>query len=148
MILPLLFSLAIGALGVFQNTINKKLSEVMSLPMALVVNNIILLGCSVGFFFLVKFLPDSALPELLREKGSWQAGGWKIILPGIFGFMIIAGAPWAIEKAGATKVFIGIIVAQIVASILWDQVVENIPASPVRIAGAVIAFLGALLAVR
>lgn len=148
MILPLLFSLAIGALGVLQNTMNKKLSEVMSLPLALVVNNIILLACSLGFFFVVRLLPESALPELLRDKGSWQAGGWKILLPGAFGFFIIAAAPWAIEKAGATKVFIGIIVAQIVASILWDQLVESIPASPVRIAGAVIAFLGALLAVR
>lgn len=148
MIIPLLFSLAIGALGVLQNTINKKLSEVMSLPLALVVNNLILLACSILFLVVVKLLPDPMVPELLRDKGSWSAGGWKILLPGIFGFLIIAGAPWAIEKAGATKVFIGIIIAQIVASILWDHLVESIPASPIRIAGAVIAFLGALLAVR
>jgi uncharacterized membrane protein YdcZ (DUF606 family) len=148
MIFPMILSLVIGAVGVFQNTLNKKLSEVMSLPLALVVNNLILLACSVSLFLAVKFFPEAQLPELLRTKGNWQAGGWKILLPGIFGFFIIAVAPWAIEKAGATKVFIGIIVAQIVASILWDYFAENVPASPIRLAGALLAFLGAILATR
>ena len=68
-----------------------------------------------------------------------------MILPGIFGFCIIAGIPWAISKLGAAKVFVGIVVAQVTVSMLWDTLVDGKPLSWMRLAGALLAIVGVAL---
>jgi uncharacterized membrane protein YdcZ (DUF606 family) len=148
MIYLFLFPLLIGAFGVLQNTVNKKVGDVIGLPSALVINNLVLLGCSLLLFFALRLAPEGSLPELFRQKGNFTDYGWKTLLPGLFGFFIITTAPWAIDRAGAARVFIGIIVAQVLVSLLWDYYAESIPVSPTRLAGAALALAGALLAVR
>jgi uncharacterized membrane protein YdcZ (DUF606 family) len=149
MLFILVLPLMIGAAGVLQNTINKKIGMQMGVPLALVLNNLILLACSTALYFTLRSLPQQSLPELFRAKENWGDLRWPILLlPGFFGFFIIATAPWAIERAGATRVFIGIIVAQIVVSILWDLLADAVPVSPMRLGGALLALVGALLAAR
>lgn len=148
MLYSLLIPLAIGALGVLQNTVNKKLAESLGAPFAIAINGFVLFCFALLFFVAMRFVPEHALPELFKQKQSLSSVAWKALLPGLFGFLIIISAPSAIEKVGATRVFIGIIVAQIAASILWDYVAESIPASPTRILGAALALLGAILAAR
>lgn len=145
----LFIPLMIGVLGVLQNTWNRQISQSLGIPIALIVNNLVLLACSLILFAIIKMLPANSLPNLFYEKEAWLSTiNWKNLLPGIAGILIIATAPVAIEKAGALKVFLGIIVAQIIMSIIWDYFVEEIPATPLRLAGALVTIIGAFLATR
>lgn len=143
LILPAL----VGAAGVLQNTLNKRLADTMGLALALFVNSVVVLVLS-GLLLLAARLAPQSLPDLFRDRGGWGWGDPRILLPGLLGFAIITLAPLAIARIGATKVFIVVIVAQIVVSLLWDFYAESIPVSPVRLAGAALTLLGALLAVR
>lgn len=146
MIFTLLIPLGIGCLGVLQNTLNKKIAGSIGLPVALVINNLVLLACSLSLYFFLRWQAADSLPEIFRSKPGHV--GPTILLPGIFGFLIIATAPWAIERVGATRVFIMVIVAQVITSLLWDYWMESASIAPSRVAGAVIAAVGAFLAVR
>ena len=143
-ILPVL----VGAASVLQNTLNKRISESMGLALALLINSVVVLVFSAILFIVVRLLPDSSLPELFRQKGGWSWSDPKLLIPSFCGFLIIAGAPWAISRIGATKVFILMIVAQILVSLLWDYWAESLPVSPLRLVGAALTLVGALLAVR
>ncbi len=148
MLYSLLIPLAMGALGVLQNTVNKKVSMSFGVPLAIAINGVVLAACAFLFLFATRLLPEASLPELFRQRESLKALSFTAILPGIFGFLIIVCLPSAIEKVGATRVFIGIIVAQIAVSILWDYFAESLPISPMRIVGALLALAGALIASR
>lgn len=148
MIYSLLIPLAMGALGVLQNTVNKKVSMSFGVPLAIALNGVVLAACAFAFLFATRLAPEGSLPELFRQKESLRSVGLTAFLPGLFGFLIIVCLPSAIEKVGATRVFIGIIVAQIAVSILWDYFAESIPVSPLRIVGALLALAGALVAAR
>lgn len=137
--------LMIGAMGVLQNTFNKKIGESLGVPLTLLINNIVLLGCGVSFFCIAKMIPKTSLPDLFQQKIPFEVS-WKYFVPGVFGYLIILTAPYAIQKVGATRVFIGVIVAQIVVSMLWDFFAESIPFSSTKIVGAGLALAGALLA--
>lgn len=148
MLYTILFPLVIGALGVLQNTVNKNVAQGVGMPIAILANGLVLFLCSIAFYFALLRMPQEGMPSLFQHKLSQGVLNWRILVPGILGFLIIASAPYCIERAGATKVFIGIIVAQILTSIAWDRFVEEISVTPVRLLGAGLAFIGALLAVR
>jgi len=143
-VLPLL----IGAFGVLQNTLNKKIAGTMGLPLALVINSLVLLACGIGMVFAIRLLPAESVPEMFRAKGGLGEMSAKVLVPGLLGFFIVATAPWAIERAGATRVLIGIIVAQIVVSMLCNFYADGVPLQPTRLAGAALALAGAFLAIR
>jgi len=147
MIIPLFASFLVGAFGVFQNTFNKQIGSSLGLPLTLVANASVLLCASIALFFALRFFPEAQIAEIYREKNSFRFP-WQAIIPGLFGFFIVATAPWAIGRIGATRVFIAIIVAQILVSVLWDHFAEATPVSASRLAGAALALAGALLAVR
>lgn len=148
MLFSVVFPLLIGSFGVLQNTINKKYAETLGMPAALIVNNIVLLSCSLLLFFAIRLVPSENLPEIFRQKETFTSVGVRHLIPGLLGFFIITCAPWAIERVGAVRVFIGIIAAQVVVSLLWDIFVDAVPVSPTRAVGAVLALVGALLATR
>lgn len=141
-------SLLLGSLGVLQNTINRKIAAGWGLPITLVVNSVVMLVVSVTVFFLMRIPAETSLPEMLRPKTSLSGFSWLNLLPGIFGFIIISCIPIAVARIGATKIFIAIIGAQIVTSILWDFWFEGISVAPTRVLGAILAFIGALLTMR
>lgn len=147
MISSIFIPLLIGACGVLQNTLNKKMGDNLGIPLALVINNFVVLFLGLMVFAIAKMIPEASLPDLFRQKAGIEIT-WRYIVPGIFGFLIISLAPLSIEKIGATRLFIGIIVAQIVVSILWDFYAENIPISVSRIVGATAALAGAIIASR
>ena len=51
-----------------------------------------------------------------------------------------------LERVGATRVFIGVIAAQLVVSMLWDFYAEGLKISGWRIAGGALALAGSALA--
>lgn len=147
MLFSLLIPFLIGTCAVLQSGLNKKFAETMGLGSAILVNNIVILCVSAVAITITRLVPESALPELFRARSDWS-WQWKLLIPGSLAFVIITMAPWAISRAGATRVFIGIIAAQIVVSLLWDYWAEALPVSPSRMLGALLALAGALLAVR
>ncbi|MGZ3653628.1 MAG: DMT family transporter [Bdellovibrionota bacterium] len=142
----LLLPLILGALGVLQNTLNRRFAPALGLDWALLVNGGVVFACGVLFLFAMRLFPAESLPPMYRPVPGARGFEPYDILPGLFGFFIIAGMPWAIERVGATRVFIGIIAAQLVVSLLWDFYVEGIRVGFWRIAGGALALAGTALA--
>jgi uncharacterized membrane protein YdcZ (DUF606 family) len=143
----ILISLVIGALGVLQNTLNKQYSASLGIGLTLLVNGIVVCACGLAFFLALRLIPAASLPELFRPVAAARGIRAYDLLPGLFGFLIIAACPWVIERLGATRVFIAIIAAQLVVSMMWDWSVEGLPPTAWRMAGGALALLGACLAV-
>ncbi len=128
----------LGLIGVLQGTINRQLANSIGLSYALVFNSVLVLIFTTVLLLLGFFPGKFSLSELK----------WWSILPGVFGFSIILGAPIAISKLGALNTFLIIVLSQIIVSGLWDQFVENIAISWTRVVGSIIVFLGAWLATK
>lgn len=105
MFYSLFIPMMIGGMGVLQNTFNKRFATGLGLPLTLLINNLALLALSLLLLLALRFVPREALPELFKQKVGLHVVNWKYILPGTLGFLIIAAAPYAIDKVGATKVF-------------------------------------------
>jgi uncharacterized membrane protein YdcZ (DUF606 family) len=148
MIFSLFLPLVAGALTVLQNTINKDVSSKISLQLSLLINNAFVLLLSVVLYLALAKLPADSLPFLFRPKAGLGDFSWRFLAPGLCGFIFITIMPLAVEKAGAVRVVIGLIVAQIIVSMLWDYFAESLPLNFNRIAGAALALAGAILATR
>jgi bacterial/archaeal transporter family-2 protein len=146
--LVLIIPFFMGALGVLQNTWNKNIANEWGLIKTLHMNNIALLGTGVLVWLSLKFVPESYLPEIYRNKPITDGIGLRHLLPGIAGYIIILGLPWAIQKVGAMRVFVAVVLAQLIVSILWDYFVESIIVTPTRIIGAILALMGVVVASR
>lgn len=139
-----LIPLTIGAVGVLQGTVNRAIGQSIGLAPALTLNSILVLGIALGFHGIVRWRPEW-FPELFHDRFAFdQLAPW-MILPAIFGFCIIGGLPWAISKLGAARVFLAVIVAQVIVSIAWDALVEKKPVSMMRIGGALLTVAGVAL---
>lgn len=139
-----LLPLTVGTVTVLQGTLNRKMGMEMGLGSALALNSVIVLFLGLGLYGGVRAFPQYFPAIFHGELQLEKLAGW-MILPGIFGFCIIAGIPWAISKLGAAKVFVGIVVAQVTVSMLWDTLIEGKPLSWMRIAGALLAIVGVVL---
>jgi uncharacterized membrane protein YdcZ (DUF606 family) len=148
MIYSLILPLFVGSLTVLQNTLNKDVAARLSLQLSLLVNNLFVLALSVVLFITLAMVPPASLPDIFRPKGGFADFQWRYLATGLCGFLFITFTPWAVERAGAVRVFIGIVVAQIVVSMLWDYYAESLPLSTNRVLGALLALGGALLASR
>ena len=93
-----------------------------------------------GFYFFVKFF-SNLFPDFYQMKLPITTYKWWYILPPILGFFIIAGIPYAILKLGAVKVTVGLIAAQMVTSIVWDIMVEDVSLNMMKVVGIFFAFL-------
>jgi len=67
-------------------------------------------------------------------------------LPGVFGFLLVAGLPWAAHHVGTLRVFVGVVAAQMITSLAWDHFAESIPVTATRITGALLAIASVVLA--
>lgn len=143
-VLYFLIPLIVGSVTVLQGTLNRQMSESMGLGMALIVNSIIALIICLILYALVRWQPDW-FPAMFNGQLSMDKLAWWMIFPGIFGFCIIAGIPWAISKLGAAKVFVAIVTAQMTVSMLWDTFADDKPFSWVRLVGVSMAVVGALI---
>jgi len=70
---------------------------------------------------------------------------WWYLLPGICGFALVMGIPWAIPRIGATRVFLFVVVGQMIASLVWDLIVEKKTPDIQRLVGAALAIGGLLV---
>jgi uncharacterized membrane protein YdcZ (DUF606 family) len=133
----ILFSLILGVLAVLQGGLNRQFSGKFSLAHAFLVNSIVLLSIAVVFWFI------SQKSGSIAAEFKWQ---WWFLIPGICGAGLVLGIPWAIPQIGALQVFLCLVVSQMIASTIWDSVVENRQPDAFRICGAGLAIVGLIVA--
>ena len=136
-----IFPMFLGVAAVLQGGLNRQISDHIGLAGAVVINNIVLLGFAL-ILYAVSMQKPAWLPDVFYNKASMLEFKWWYIFPGLMGYSLVAGVPWAISKIGALNLFVGLVGAQMVASILWDYYFENTPITMLRIFGAVLAFSG------
>ncbi|MFW7379866.1 MAG: DMT family transporter [Oligoflexus sp.] len=136
--------LFLGLAAVAQGGLNKRIITYWSLTPTVILNNFTLLMTSVFIYGLAKSFPHY-LPATLRIKEP-ELFAWWYFIPGVLGYSLVAGIPFLIGKIGAGQVFIGLISAQLVGSLLWDHFLESKSLGWREIAGSLIVMSGALLA--
>lgn len=144
MVTALLISFAMGIASVLQGGMNRQVGQQWGLAAAALFNTLVFLVAATALYLFVRTYP-LCVPEFLRDRGSPGRFAWWFVLPGLFGFLVVVGIPFAIKQIGALQVFLGLIGAQLIASMVWDIVVEQIPISVMRCAGAAMAWVGVLL---
>ncbi len=133
----LLFPLAVGIATVMQGTFNKQIARDWAISEVLFFNGIVFFICTALYFYIARF-HGGILPEFLHETHRGQELRWWYILPGVFGFVIVFGLPISIESMGALKVFIAVVCAQMITSLLWDFFIENTGISSQKIIAALL----------
>lgn len=144
MLFYFLAPIAIGFMSVLQNTLNKQVSPQYGLAMILVVNAIMILLATGTLLLAVTYMPGR-FGTFLAGSGVPFEFKWWFIFPGLFGFAVIFGIPYCMNQIGALAVFIVFVTAQVVGSMLWDNLVDGVPLTATKIAGAVIALAGVVL---
>lgn len=136
-----------GMLGVAQAGLNKTIGDSWGFSGSLLLNGLVFLACNVLLFGAVYFYPKYFSSFYLIQGNLSQFRFWWLA-PGLCGFFLVLGLAYSVLRIGATQTFITTVAAQIVFSIIWDLIVEGRQVAMTRIAGASLAFVGALLASR
>ncbi len=143
--LAVFLSILAGFFGVFQAGLNTVVADSLGYTTALVFNAFFFLFFNLLFFVFV-FLKPKILPHEFTIQWAFHDFHWWWILPGFMGFALVMGLALAVGRIGATQTFIITIAAQIFASILWDFFHGDHEVNGLRLAGAAITLVGAILA--
>jgi bacterial/archaeal transporter family-2 protein len=140
-ILPFL----LGAASIVQSSLNKAIGETKGLSTACVVNGAVVV-CASLLVFIVSYLFPQYFAEVItfNQANKWIFKWWYLI-PGLLGFIAIFVIPLEMIKIGALPVFLGVIAGQIVFSLLYDYYFQKTPIETIRIVGAILTFVGAVL---
>jgi transporter family-2 protein len=133
----------LGVMAVVQATLNRQIAREWGLAPAAILNTMMALGLSLGF--LAYCLARGTGAGLLRVSFDAHLMRPHCLLPGCFGYALVIGLPWAVERLGALPVFVALIGAQMVTSVVWDQLVDGATLSWPRIAGAFLAVTSVVL---
>lgn len=139
-----LIPVLLGAFSVLQATFNRRIGLSWGLAGAVLFNALVLTVAATAFYF------GSQRGMSDAWRGRWGDTPFQLwyVLPGLFGFCLVAGIPWAIARLGALEVFLSLIAAQITVSLLWDWLSGGMPITAFRLGGAVLVVSGAYLATR
>ena len=147
--LPLL----LGAVGVFQATLNKSIAMRFGLAQAALLNSIVLTLGALALLAITKFFPTVmpsffSTPVAAPEDAANQGQGfyWWYILPGLFGLALVSGLPYALTKLSSLQVFVIFIGSQLLISMLLDWRLHKIPMDAPRIFGIILILAGTALA--
>ena len=131
----------LGAVAVLQGALNRVVAQSWGLTPTIVLNNFVIITMGFLFYISVKFYPQF-FPDNFRDKAGFTSFSWYYLLPGLCGLALVAGIPFAIGQIGAANVFIGIVCAQMITSLIWDQLKEGIALSWPRLLGAILTIVG------
>lgn len=140
----LLIPLCLGMIGILQGGLNRQIANSIGVAQATLISNFVTVLICISFYLIVKTWP-AFFPEFFKVKAPLTTYQWWYIFPAIFGFMIVAGLPYAISEIGAVKVTILLIVAQMMTSVLWDIFVEKIPMTTMKTLGMIAAMVSVAL---
>lgn len=136
----ILLPILLGCIGILQGALNGQISNTIGVTQATLITNVGTVIICVAFYFSVRAY-SHLVPDLFQIKAPLSTYKWWYVFPPLFGFLIIAGMPFAIVKLGAVKVTVGLIAAQMITSVLWDIVVEDISLNIMKFIGIIFAFL-------
>jgi bacterial/archaeal transporter family-2 protein len=139
-------AIVLGVVAVIQAAINRQIALRWGLAPAATLNTGI--ATVAAAIFLGSFVALGGASFALQSSVRLADFRWYWVLPGIFGFLLVAGIPWAVHHVGALRVFVGIVAAQMVASVVLDHFAEGIPLTTTRGAGALLAVASVLLVSR
>jgi len=129
-----LITFGVGILSVLQGGLNRVMAQPFGLPLAVVVNaSCFLIGSLIYLWFQRHTLPSSL---------NWN---WWYVFPGLMGFLFVLGVPFAIARLGAVPVFVTLVAAQMLGSVIWDIFMEPINVAPARLVGTALALSGSLV---
>jgi transporter family-2 protein len=139
----LIVPLVLGIAAVLQAALNREVASHTGLAAATALN---MLVAAIAAFAFAAFCAVRKAPEgLLRwHVASQDFRAWWL-LPGLIGFALVLGLPWAIERAGALATFVVLVAAQMLASTLWDRIAGGVPLSWPRVLGALCTVAGVAL---
>lgn len=136
--------LAIGFAGVVQGGLNQEIMKNWGITGAVLINNLQVLFWSLLIWYLARHA-TGLFPEEWRPLEQPNRIYWWYIIPGLSGFLIVAGIPIAIEKVGAGKTFMAILLAQLIGGVAWDFFVDGKAIEWRQFAGLIAATIGAVL---
>lgn len=141
-----LIPLALGLVVVLQGTLNRQIGEQWGLAMAVFINATVFFILSIGLFLVAKYFPDW-VPEFFRYRADVEGREFKAVylVPGVCGFLLVLGLPWAIRNLGVGKALVILISSQVLVGFLWDQFIYKTQASGLKLVGALLSVLGAIL---
>jgi uncharacterized membrane protein YdcZ (DUF606 family) len=144
MTLLFLIPFTLGALGVFQTILNRSFGSQYSFREAVWVNGFFVFSSATIYlvYGVLTKSPDIADGpyRVLRDFKYWYC------IPGILGFVLVLGFPWAASQIGATRAFVAAVSGQLLASLFFDWYFSGQKPEALKIVGVVLALLGALVA--
>ena len=139
--------IALGVSVVLQASLNREMALHYGLATAVLLNAAVFLVLSLSLFALGKFAPQY-VPGFLQPKASDIPFSWVYIVPGICGFFLVLGLPWALEKIGPSNAFLILIATQIVVSLAIEGYrTQSLPHS-LKMTGAVLVIIGGMLVAK
>lgn len=143
----LVTAILLGVAAVLQVSINRQIALRWGLAPAVLLNALVLTLAAVGFYILARV--QGAGGFVLRAGASLGEIRWWWLLPGVFGFSLVALLPWSAHHIGFQRVFVALVATQVTASVVWDFVFEKIPFSwPIAIAVVLAIACVALVSLR
>lgn len=136
-----------GFFTILQAGLNRRIAQSWGIPSATFLNACVLILLAGGFLIFAVNRAEP-LPGLFRGTFDVKNAAPWFVIPGILGFILIVGGPWALARFGAVHTFTLLISAQLLGSLAWDRWIEGIAISPMRVVGVVITWLGVLIAIR
>ena len=145
MALAIVFSIMAGAFGVWQAGMNKVVADSLGFTASLLFNGVFFLVFNLIFFIYVYVKPQT-LPEEFAIKWALSDFQWWWVIPGLMGFLLVMGLAVSVGRIGAVQTIVISIAAQVFASIAWDMYAGDSNLSTMRLVGAGVTLVGAVLA--
>jgi len=142
----ILLPVVVGTAVVVQAGINRQIADQWGLAAATLLNSAVVMVFALALFALVKAKPELFAEFVRVPEDPGRIVAWRGALAGLLGVTIVFGLPWGFARLGALEVILIVMVAQVVASLVWDWRVEGIGVQPLRVIGALVALGGAALA--
>lgn len=135
--------LVLGVMAVAQVTLNSRVAAQSGLATASVINMTV--AWSLAIALAVWCSVRGPTEGFYRFEFDASLVRWWWFLPGCFGFSLVVGMPWAVQKLGALATFVALIGAQMIAGMVWDVLARGAAPTLPRVLGAVFAVAGVAL---
>lgn len=136
----------LGFAVVIQGLLNRWIGVQFGLATAVLINAAVFFVLSLCFYAMAHYTPN-LVPEFLQVKSSSEPFKISFLIPGICGFLLVLGLPWALQNIGTAGTFLTLIATQIFVSFLMDLFYFEMPFSIVKAIGAGLIFVGGLLTI-
>lgn len=143
--LAVIMSIVAGAFGVWQAGMNKVIADSLGFTFSLFFNGCFFLIFNMMFFAYVWAKPKALPPEFTIQWALTDFRWWWIV-PGFMGFTLVMCLAVAVGRIGAVQTIVISIAAQVFASVAWDAYFGDHQINKIRLVGAGITLIGAVLA--